>query len=126
MTCSRCLFSATSESPDLAYIRKDAVKSSGPQRATRHRGTRLGDEDVGGCAVFGKEFLGWNIRWLKGFGERARSSWHSGGGEVDLFGDSENVKAVIKEGIAEPLAQLGLYKTANSSPDRTSPTCQSP
>ncbi len=92
-------------------IRKDAVQRlTDPSARPVLVGTRQGDETWEVVPLFGKELLGWNIGWLPGFGGTGEIVLAFRRGEVHTFGDGENVKAVISEGIAEPLAQLGVLK----------------
>lgn len=37
-------------------------------------------------------------------------------GEVDMFGDAQNIKMLMQEGLAEPLAQIGGYKAGKFVP----------
>ena len=104
----------------VVAIRKDAVKKltdlNGPAVVV---GTRSGEETWEVVPIFGREFLGWNIRWLPGFGGTGEIVLAFRRGEVDFFGDSQNVKMVVNEGIADAMAQLGIYKSGkfSSRPD---------
>ncbi len=98
------------EAGTLVGIRKDALKrltDSGASPVVV--GTRSGESTWDIIPIYGKEFLGWNVRWIPGFGGTGEIDLAARRGEVDMFGDSANVKRLIEEGIMEPVAQVGLY-----------------
>ncbi len=92
-------------------IRKDALKRlKDPSAPACIVGTREGEEAWEVIPLLGKEFLGWNIRWVPGYGGTSEIVLAVRRGEVDMFGDSQNIKLLVEEGVMEPLAQVGVYQ----------------
>ncbi len=78
--------------------------------------TRGAEETTNLIPLYGKEFLGWNVRWVSGFTGTGETLLAFRRGEVDMFLDGgANLKAMMTEGIAEPVAQLGTYKSGKFS-----------
>lgn len=78
--------------------------------------TRSAEETTNLIPLYGKEFLGWNVRWLTGFTGTGETLLAVRRGEVDMFLDSGiNIKMMTAEGVAEPVAQLGTYKDGKFS-----------
>ncbi len=96
----------------ILAVRKGGAKRlldpSGPPLVM---GVREATETTNTIPLYGKEFLGWNLRWLPGFGGTGEIQLAFRRGEIDMFHDQgPNVKMTVAEGLAEPLAQIGIYK----------------
>lgn len=99
------------EAGPVVGIRKDAIKRlTDPKTPPVIVGTRTGEETWNMPPLYGKEFLGWNVRWVTGFGGTGEIDLALRRGEVDMFGDSQNLKNLAEEGIAEIIVQIGRYK----------------
>lgn len=101
-------------------IRKDAMaRLKDPNGPPAIVGTKDGQETWEVVPLFGKEFLGWNVRWLPGFGGTGDIVLAVRRGEVDMFGDSQNIKTLADEGIMEVIATVGNYANGkfNRRPD---------
>ncbi|MDZ4245575.1 MAG: hypothetical protein U1D67_00475, partial [Dehalococcoidia bacterium] len=75
-------------------------------------GSRDGQEAWNAMLMWGKEFLGWNVKWILGFEGTGEIELAYRRGELDLL-TTQNVfmlKPLIEEGQAEPVAQVGIYK----------------
>lgn len=96
----------------LIGVRKGIMKRlTDPRAEPVVMATRGGEETANLIPLFGREFLGWNVRWLTGFSGTGETLLAVRRGEVDMFLDGGvNLRALVKEGIAESVAQLGTYK----------------
>ena len=63
-------------------------------------------------ALWGKEFLGWNIRWIPGYSGTSDIELAFQRGEIDMFATSNAfiIKRLLEEGVVEIIAQGGTYK----------------
>ena len=99
------------EAGSVLCIRKAAMnRLNDPNAEPLVVATKEGTETWNLMALYGKEFLGWNVRWVPGFGGTGEIVMAFRRGEADMFGDGQNIKMLAEEGLAEPLAQLGSYK----------------
>ncbi|MBI4334933.1 MAG: hypothetical protein HY673_27075 [Chloroflexi bacterium] len=75
-------------------------------------GSTSGDETWQIIPMFGKELLGWNLRWLTGIGTSNELELAFRRGEVDVMGTSNAyvIRRLIQENVGEPLAYLGTVK----------------
>ncbi|MDZ4247578.1 MAG: hypothetical protein U1D67_10740 [Dehalococcoidia bacterium] len=96
----------------LIGIRKSMrAKLTDPSAEPLVMGTRDGSETSNMIPLYGREFLGWNVRWLSGFAGTGETMMAVRRGELDLFLDGgPNLKILMEEGVAEPLAQVGRFK----------------
>ncbi|MBI4332551.1 MAG: hypothetical protein HY673_14865 [Chloroflexi bacterium] len=96
----------------LLAIRKEAKSRLTDPRATPVvMATRGGEETTNLIPLFGREFLGWNVRWVTGYSGTGETMLAVRRGEVDMFLDQgPNIRMMVDEGIAEAVAQLGIYK----------------
>ena len=88
----------------VLFIRHDARKRLTDKRAAKVRvGVFRGARTWHAMTLWGAEFLGWNLKWIRGGG------WHSGNRQIDLQA-TRNV-AIFNHpmdlGIVEPLVQSG-------------------
>ena len=62
--------------------------------------------------MWGREFLGWNIRWIPGYTGTSDIELAFQRGEVDMFATSNAfiIKRLLNEGVVNVLAQGGTYK----------------
>ncbi|MBI4332263.1 MAG: hypothetical protein HY673_13385 [Chloroflexi bacterium] len=60
--------------------------------------------------LYGREFLGWNVRWLVGFGGSGEIILALRRGEVDMISQGGVINPLLEEGVVVPLAQSGNYK----------------
>ena len=75
-------------------------------------GTKEGEETWMGMALWGREFLGWNIRWIPGYSGTSDIELAFRRGEIDMFGTTTAfvIKRMIEDGAATALAQGGIFK----------------
>ncbi|MDP2719666.1 MAG: tripartite tricarboxylate transporter substrate-binding protein [Dehalococcoidia bacterium] len=99
--------------PVVGISKKAASRLKDPNAEPVIMGTRSGEETFNLIPLFGREFLGWNVKWLTGFGGTGEIVLAFLRGEVDMFGDGQNVKMVMEQGLAETVAQIGIYEKGN-------------
>lgn len=75
-------------------------------------GTKSGEDTWEGPLIWGKEFLGWNLRWLVGFGGSAEYELALRRGEVDVFGTGQGflIERMLQEKTGEPIVAVGTLK----------------
>ncbi|MBI4333436.1 MAG: hypothetical protein HY673_19395 [Chloroflexi bacterium] len=75
-------------------------------------GTKEGSETWQIMLIFGREFLGWNVRWLPGLGGTSEMELGFRRGELDAFATSNSfiVQRMLQEGLAETIATTGSIK----------------
>lgn len=75
-------------------------------------GTKEGEETWLSMALWGKHFLGWNIRWIPGYSGTSDMALAVERGEIDMIGTTSifMLKRLMDEGKLEPLTQAGSYK----------------
>ncbi|MBI4333339.1 MAG: hypothetical protein HY673_18900 [Chloroflexi bacterium] len=97
-------------SGQVLIIRKDALPRLTDLRAPAVvLGCREATEAYQGMTLWGREFLGWNIRWILGFAGVAELELALRRGEVDMMATSTDtlLSRLRAEGVAELIAQLG-------------------
>ena len=96
---------------DLIVISKAGMKRlKDPKAEPVVCGTKGGTEEWALLSMFGREFLGWNIRWILGFKGASSLELAFRQGEIDMFGDSRMIKRLEEEGKGIGLAQNGTLK----------------
>ncbi len=75
-------------------------------------GTGEGTETWQSMTLWGKEFLGWNIRWVSGFAGSSEMELPFRRGELDMFGTSNAfiIRRILQEGIGEAIGTMGTFK----------------
>ncbi|GEM_PF-401721 len=75
-------------------------------------GTVGGDDSWQAPLMWGREFLGWNVRWILGFGGTSEMELAFRRGELDIIGTANGyiINSFIQEGMAEPVTTLGAIK----------------
>ncbi len=83
-----------------------------PKAAPVVVGTGEGAETWNAVTLWGKEFLGWNVRWVSGFGGTGEMELPFRRHEIDMFGTSNAyvIRRLIQEGLADPVASIGTYQ----------------
>lgn len=98
---------------NIIIIRKGALKRLyDPKREPVICGTKEGEETWNGILIWGKEFLGWNVRWVPGYSGTSDIELAFRRGEVDVFGTSNAfiINRLREEGLAVPITQGGSFK----------------
>ncbi len=75
-------------------------------------GTKEGEETWQAMNLWGKEFLGWNLRWIPGYPGTAEMELAIRRGEIDLFATSNAfvVRRLLQEGVVDPVSVVGSFK----------------
>lgn len=76
-------------------------------------GTKEGQETWQAILFYGKEFLGWNLRWLPGFGGTSEMELAFRRGELDIIATSNAFiiqRLTLQENVAETVTTIGSYK----------------
>ncbi|MDZ4245572.1 MAG: hypothetical protein U1D67_00460 [Dehalococcoidia bacterium] len=75
-------------------------------------GTKEGEETWNAILLWGREFLGWNVRWITGFGGTSEMELAFRRGEIDIFGTSNAfiIQRMKEEGLAETITTIGTLK----------------
>lgn len=75
-------------------------------------GTQAGEESWHAILLWGREFLGWNVRWIAGFGGTSEMELAFRRGELDIYGGSNAfvVRRLIEEGVGDTWVALGGLK----------------
>jgi hypothetical protein len=95
----------------LVVISNDAMKRlKDPSAKPVVCGTKGGTEAWAYLPMFGREFLGWNMRWILGFKGVSELNLAFRRGEIDMFGNSRTIKVLEEEGEGKGLAQIGVFK----------------
>ncbi len=108
----------TNRGSNLLMVRKTALKRlHDPTAEPVVCGTEEGEESWMAMALWGRELLGWNIRWITGFTGAADIELAFQRGEVDMFGTSNAfiIKRLQDEGLVSVLSQGGIYKNKKFS-----------
>jgi tripartite-type tricarboxylate transporter receptor subunit TctC len=96
---------------DLIVISKEGMKRlKDPQAEPVVCGSKGGTEEWAILSMFGREFLGWNLRWILGFKGAGALELAFRQGEIDMFGDSSMIKRLEADGKGIGLAQNGTLK----------------
>ncbi len=102
-----------SRAESLLFIRKDALsRLTDPSAKPVIIGGREGTESWQAMPMWGREILGWNVRWIVGFAGTAELELAMRRGEVDMFGtaDAKIPQRLVDEGIASFVAQVGSFE----------------
>jgi tripartite-type tricarboxylate transporter receptor subunit TctC len=109
---------------NLLIVRKNALKRlTDPKAEPVVCGTKEGEETWMGMALWGREFLGWNIRWIPGYSGTSDIELAFRRGEVDMFGTTNGfiIKRMMDDGLAVPIAQGGIFKNGKYNRRRDFP-----
>ncbi len=76
-------------------------------------GTKEGEESWQAMPMWGREFLGWNVRWVIGYGGTSEVELAFRRGELDMFAtiNSFMINRLAQEGLTENLSVIGSLKT---------------
>ena len=99
---------------NLMIVRKTALKRlTDPKAEPVVCGTKEGEETWMGMGLWGREFLGWNIRWIPGYSGTSDIELAFRRGEVDMFGTTNGfiIRRMIEEGLAVAISQGGIFKS---------------
>ncbi|MBI4333226.1 MAG: hypothetical protein HY673_18330 [Chloroflexi bacterium] len=102
-----------SRGADLVMIRKGAQgRLTDPTAKALFIGTKGGEGNSQGPLIWGKEILGWNLRWVLGFAGNNEVEMAIRRGEIDVLGTSDDsgVRTLMQEGLAEPYTTVGNLK----------------
>jgi len=95
----------------VIMVKKDALaRLTDPGAKPVYLGSQAGNDPWAAMPLFGQEFLGWNIKWILGFGGMAEIELAMRRGEIDMFGTgvTRTVQALVDEGTAVALVQEGI------------------
>ncbi len=98
---------------NLLLVRKDALKRlTDPKAEPVVCGTKEGEETWMAMGLWGREFLGWNIRWIPGYSGTSDIEMAFQRREIDMFGTTNAfiIKRLQEEGSITPISQGGIYK----------------
>ncbi len=98
---------------NLLLIRKATLKRLyDPKAEPVVCGTKEGEETWLGMALWGKEVLGWNIRFIPGYAGTSDLELALRRGELDMFGTSNAfiINRLREEGLVTVITQGGIYK----------------
>jgi tripartite-type tricarboxylate transporter receptor subunit TctC len=112
---------AISRGGSIAFIRKDAVaRLHDPKAAPVIVGDTDGQRSWEAMMVWGKEFLGWNLRWVKGYEGTGPLTMALRKAEVDVFAtDGLNaIEPLRKDGLIDFLVQQGQIDGTGYTPRR--------
>lgn len=98
---------------NLLMIRKATLKRlNDPKAEPVVCGTKEGEETWLGMALWGRELLGWNIRFIPGYAGTSEMELALQRGEIDMFGTSNAfiINRMRNEGLVSVICQGGIYK----------------
>jgi tripartite-type tricarboxylate transporter receptor subunit TctC len=101
---------AISRGGSIVFIRKDAVaRLKDPSARPVVVGATSGQRSWQAMLVWGKEFLGWNVRWVKGYKGSGAMKLALQRGEIDVFATNgiNVILSLHKEGLIDFLVQEG-------------------
>ncbi len=80
-------------------------------------GTREGSESWQSMAFWGKEFLGWNIRWVPGYGGTSEMELAMRRNEMDMFATANAfiVNRMVQEKLMESVTTIGVINKGKFS-----------
>ncbi len=99
---------------NLILVRKEALKRLyDPKAEPVVCGTKEGEETWMGMALWGREFLGWNVRWIPGYSGTSDMELAFRRGEIDMFGTTNGfiIRRMVEEGLASAISQGGIFKS---------------
>ncbi len=97
-------------SANVMMIRKgQKARLTDPRAEPLVVGTKEGEEAWNALLIWGKEQLGWNVRWILGFAGTAEMELALRRGESDIFitSNAYAVNNMIQSGVAEPFLTMG-------------------
>ncbi len=95
----------------IMVIREEALsRLTDPNAEPVICGSKAGVEQWMVMPMYGREFLGWNIRWILGYSGVADFGMAIRRAEIDMSGEvgTRTIRDLAIEGAAEPLVQFGL------------------
>lgn len=98
---------------NMLVVRKEVAKNlTDPKAKPVVCGTKEGEETWLSMTIWGKEFLGWNVRWIPGYSGTSDMELALRRGEIDMIGTSNAfiIKRLRDEGIVDVIAQTGTFK----------------
>ncbi|MDP2719129.1 MAG: hypothetical protein U1D67_09015 [Dehalococcoidia bacterium] len=101
-----------SRATSIMVIRKQALnRLIDPKAAPVNIGAREGNETWAAMPLWAQEYLGWNLKWILGFGGTSELELALRRGEIDMFGTSTPValKQLRDEGVADLVVQEGVF-----------------
>ncbi|MDZ4246897.1 MAG: hypothetical protein U1D67_07245, partial [Dehalococcoidia bacterium] len=99
-----------SRAESLLFIHKEALpRLTNPSAEPVVVGSREGTESWQAMPLWGREFLGWNVRWILGFGGTSELELALQRREIDMFGtaDASIPERLKAEGLIEVIGQMG-------------------
>ncbi len=94
------------------FLRKGTLpRLTDPRTPTLVYATKDGSETSLAISLWGKELLGWNVRWITGFSGTSEMELAFMRGEVDMFGaNTDTTRRLNDQGLIEFLAQTGTFR----------------
>jgi tripartite-type tricarboxylate transporter receptor subunit TctC len=95
----------------VLIVRKDAMmRLTDPNARPVIVGAISGTRSWNAMALWGREYLGWNLRWLPGYKTTSSLINTIRQGEIDMFGTSNSIiiDPLLEEGVIEMLVQEGI------------------
>jgi len=97
----------------ILMIRKEALpRLTDPNAEPVVCGSKAGEETWQSMLMWGREFLGWNVRWILGYGGDAELALAFERGENDITATENRatINNIISGGTAVALCQTGVYR----------------
>jgi len=97
----------------LMLVRKEVLnRLYDPKAEPVICGTKEGEEPWMTMPVWGREFLGWNVRWIPGYGGTSEMELAFRRKEIDMFGTSNSfiIERLQNEGLATAITLSGVWK----------------
>jgi len=98
---------------NVILVRKEALKRFYDSKTQPVIcGTKEGEEAWMNMLLWGREFLGWNIRWIPGYSGTSDIELAFQRKEVDVFGTTNAyiINRMVNDGTAVAVTQAGIYK----------------
>jgi tripartite-type tricarboxylate transporter receptor subunit TctC len=98
---------------NMMVVRKEALERVfDPKAEPVVCGTKEGEETWMAMPIWGREYLGWNIRWIPGYSGTSDMELALRRGEIDMMGTSNAfiINRLKDEGLVTILCQGGSYK----------------
>jgi tripartite-type tricarboxylate transporter receptor subunit TctC len=113
---------AISRGGSIVFIRKDAVaRLKNPSAAPVIVGATDGQRSWQAIPVWGKAFLGWNVRWVKGYKGSGQMTLALRKGEIDIFATNglNVIDPLRNDGVIDFLVQQGQIEGNSYGPRTT-------
>ena len=97
----------------LMLVRKEVLnRLYDPKAEPVVCGTKEGEEPWMTMPVWGREYLGWNVRWIPGYSGTSDMELAFRRKEIDMFGTSNSfiIERLQNEGLATAIAMSGVWK----------------